>query len=139
LSYGKRWTQADIRDLQRKATTDADRKASRPEPKRSAPAPLESAREGKTRHPRKCLISIESRRVQLQDPDNGMEKWHVDALRYAGLISDDSTDEIEIRKWQTKVPHFAEECTVITLTEMPQISETEIAQIYSKTLNELKL
>jgi hypothetical protein len=83
--------------------------------------------------------SIESRRVQLQDPDNGMEKWHVDALRYAGLISDDSTDEIEIRKWQTKVPHFAEECTVITLTEMPQISETEIAQIYSKTLNELKL
>ena len=136
MGYGKRWTQADIRDLQRKATTDANREAPNPEPKRSAPAPLESAREGKARHPRMCLISIESRRVQLQDPDNGMEKWHVDALRYAGLISDDSTDEIEIRKWQTKVPHFAEECTVITLTEIPEISETEIAQIYANYHNE---
>lgn len=75
--------------------------------------------------------------MQLQDPDNGMEKWHVDALRYAGLISDDSTDEVEIRKWQTKVPHFADEITVITMTEMPQIDPTEAAQFYANTHNGL--
>lgn len=93
---------------------------------RDIQTPLAPAEVPQRRGPKKCLVRIESRRIQLQDPDNSVEKWHVDALRYAGLIPNDTADDIEIRKSQTKVHSKEEECTVITLTDVEELSTDRV-------------
>lgn len=70
-----------------------------------------------TRHPAQCLVRVESRRVRLQDPDNAVVKWHIDALRYAGVIPDDTSAHIQLSISQTKVATKAEEGTLIHLSK----------------------
>lgn len=114
--------------------------APRPEPERVTVAPLARAEQNQIRHTGKRLVRCQSRRVQLCDADNEIFKWHIDALRYAGIISDDSTAEIELQiAPQIKVGTFAEECVEITISELDDVTPEEAAQIYNKTLNELKL
>lgn len=95
-------------------------------------------------HPRKsegqgrARVVIESRRARICDADNLYCKAILDAIRYAGLIADDSPEHIELTVRQTKVKKKDEE-TVVMIQRIPEISATEAAQIYSKTLTELKL
>jgi hypothetical protein len=50
-----------------------------------------------TRHPRKRLVRITCFRARhLQDPDNGVYKWHIDAIRRAGLVDDDTAEAIQL-------------------------------------------
>ncbi len=56
----------------------------------------------------KLHIRFTSVRKRLCDPDNLAVKWLLDALRYAGVIGDDSPDKISLevtqRKARRKVP-----------------------------------
>jgi hypothetical protein len=67
-------------------------------------------------HSRKCFVRVVSYRCRLLDEDNLCEKYHVDALRYAGLISADSPDLCRIETTQQKVAAKADERTEITIT-----------------------
>jgi len=60
-------------------------------------------------------LRITSRRVRLLDPDNLFPKYLIDALRYEGLIPNDTTEDIILEVRQEKVARKKEEGTVIEL------------------------
>lgn len=62
-------------------------------------------------------VAITSYRCRLCDPDNLVVKWHVDALRYAGLLQDDSYQHIELTVRQEQVHHEIDERTEIELID----------------------
>lgn len=66
-------------------------------------------------NPTKFSVVVTSYRRRLLDEDNLVEKWHVDALRYAGILPADSPDQARIQVKQEKVRTKEEECTVITI------------------------
>lgn len=76
---------------------------------------LQGSSQNKTRHPRKCLVRVTCYRVRKQDPDNGVYKFHIDALRHAGLVDDDTADAIDLQVSQQKVQSRADERTEITI------------------------
>lgn len=80
-----------------------------PEPVATGPDASQARSAGRTR------VSIESRRCRLCDPDNLSVKAILDAMRYEGLILDDSPDHIELVVKQTRVPHRHLEQTIVTL------------------------
>jgi hypothetical protein len=63
------------------------------------------------------LVRIVSRRTRLLDPDNliGGCKYFIDTARYAGLIPNDSPEDIRLEITQEKVKHRPEECTFIEI------------------------
>ena len=61
-------------------------------------------------------VKISSYRVRLLDPDNMCVKYHIDGLRYAGIIKDDTAEDIEIFVHQQKVAKRKEERTEIEVT-----------------------
>jgi len=71
---------------------------------------------GETRNPAKFLVRIISYRRRLLDEDNLAEKYHVDSLRYASLLPDDSPLLVSIKPEQVKVKTEEEERTEIFLT-----------------------
>lgn len=85
-----------------------------PEPSFCAP-PLETGKveEGNSRLRH---VSIVSYRQRLCDPDGLCGKYHLDALRYAGVISDDSAKHITYSISQEKVFRKEDECTLISIT-----------------------
>lgn len=112
--------------------------APRAEPERVIGPPLESAKQDQVRHSGKRLVRCQSRRVQLCDADNEIFKWHIDALRYAGILLDDSTAEIELQiAPQIKVGTFTEECVEITIQELPDVTAQESATLYAKYHREI--
>ena len=66
--------------------------------------------------PRLRNISVVSFRRRLIDPDNLIVKYHVDGLRYCGIIQDDSAAHITIQVSQEKVSRKEDECTLISIT-----------------------
>ena len=58
-------------------------------------------------------VTVSSYRVRLLDQDNVCVKYHVDGLRYAGVIRDDTTNDIELFVRQYKVKTRQEERTEI--------------------------
>jgi hypothetical protein len=77
------------------------------------PSPHE-ATPSEARHPGRYLVCITSFRSRLLDEDNACEKYAVDALRYAGVIPEDSPGIAKIVWRQEQVPK-AEEITVIEI------------------------
>lgn len=69
--------------------------------------------QGQKGNPGRYIVRIESRRLRLLDEDNLAVKYHVDALRYAGVIPEDNAATCKIESFQTKVRTKAEEVTVI--------------------------
>lgn len=51
---------------------------------------------------RRFLVCVEAVRTRLLDDDNACAKWHVDLLRYAGVISDDCAGTTRIEVTQQK-------------------------------------
>ena len=92
--------------------------------KRKTPPPLTqppllheplSEVEGKEGDPSRMLVCIESCRTRLLDTDNlyGGAKFYCDFLRYAGVIPEDTEDQIELKVTQRKVRKGEEEKTII--------------------------
>ena len=49
------------------------------------------------------IVSIKAYRCRLLDEDNICEKYHIDALRYAGIIPEDDPGTVRIKTSQSKV------------------------------------
>ncbi len=60
-------------------------------------------------------VCVTSFRRRLLDEDNLCPKFHVDALRYAGLLPTDAPQAVTIQTRQEKVASAADERTEITL------------------------
>jgi Holliday junction resolvase RusA-like endonuclease len=64
---------------------------------------------------RVLLVRVTSIRKRLIDEDNLCEKYHIDCLRYAGLIPDDSPDKVRIQTTQRKAAKDEEERVIIEI------------------------
>lgn len=69
-------------------------------------------------HTGRCSVSIVSYRQRLCDPDNLVGKYFLDALRYEGVIKDDTAALIEYSIRQEKVASKEDERTVIIITPL---------------------
>ena len=97
----------------------ADSDAPTPQPKRSARTrslATVKAQEGDTRF---RVVRVKSFRVRLLDSDNLVPKWHIDSLRYAGILPSDAPDRARIETSQEKVGSKAEERTEIEILITP--------------------
>ena len=97
----------------------------KPLPDSSPPAPklecrqqdaLSKADAPEASHSGKCVIRVTSFRRTLLDEDNLCEKFHIDALRYAGVIPSDAPDLARIITTQKKVRTKDEERTEIEVS-----------------------
>jgi len=61
----------------------------------------------------RSVVSITSYRCRLLDPDNLCVKYHIDAIRLAEIIKDDTAEDIEIILRQVKTKTRKEEKTII--------------------------
>lgn len=66
------------------------------------------------------LVRVTSYRTRLIDTDNLVPKWHVDSLRYAGIIPSDAPDRARIETRQEKVSGKENERTEIEVMIVPQ-------------------
>jgi hypothetical protein len=78
-------------------------------PQPLATAPVQS--EG----PRRRVLCFTAYRTRLVDPDNNCFKWECDALRYAGILIDDTAAHVEIVTKQVKVRHRKDEGVEIVI------------------------
>ena len=85
------------------------------EPQRRARARSLAKGKAEERHPAFYVVRVKSFRVRLIDTDNLVPKWHVDALRYAGVLPDDAPDRARIETCQEKVRSKSEERTEIEI------------------------
>lgn len=76
------------------------------------PAPIEKE------NPIRCKVSVVSFRRRLLDPDNLCPKYHIDALRYAGVIADDTAKHLVFEVRQEKVNEKRSERTEITIERL---------------------
>lgn len=99
---------------------EARSEASRTQPKQRIGNAPHADSEVKASNPRKRLVRITCFRArQLQDPDNGIYKWHIDALRRSGLLDDDTAQAIRLEiQPEVKVATVAEERTEIIITPL---------------------
>jgi hypothetical protein len=82
--------------------------------RRDADAPSQTHQAQKI-NPGRLRVIVKSFRLRLLDEDNLAEKFHVDALRYAQVIPEDSPDKVSIIATQEKVKTETEERTEITI------------------------
>jgi hypothetical protein len=80
-----------------------------PEPEPVGPGPAKEA------YPGKYAVCVVSYRRRLLDEDNLCPKYHIDSLRYAGLLPSDAPDKATIKTSQVQVRTKAEERTVISI------------------------
>lgn len=81
------------------------------------PRPL-AARKAEKGHPRKFLVRVTSFRRRLLDEDNLCEKYHVDCLRYSGLLVGDAPGQARIVTSQEKVARKEDERTEIEISPL---------------------
>ena len=67
------------------------------------------------------LVRIESKRKRLLDEDNLCEKYHVDLLRYSGVIADDSPERTKIEVSQSKAKKGEQEMIAIEVFEITKL------------------
>lgn len=65
----------------------------------------------------RVLVRVTSVRTRLLDEDNLCEKYHVDLLRYAGIISGDEAGKTKIEVAQRKARKGEKEHTLIEVFE----------------------
>lgn len=107
------WTKDDLRAYELRRAVGNPIQS--PEPKRDpirSNHPKQNRREEKSAG--RSRVIIESHRARLCDADNLYVKALLDAIRYAGLIADDSPAHIELIVRQSKVKQ-AQEKTVVTI------------------------
>ena len=77
--------------------------------------PTLGAVQGKAVDSRPFLVLVEAVHSRLIDEDNLCEKYHVDLLRYAGVIPDDAPDTTKIEVTQRKAKKGETEKVTITV------------------------
>jgi hypothetical protein len=80
------------------------------QPARNEPLAQAQAEEGDTS---RCLVRVTSYRSRLLDEDNLVAKYHIDALRYAGVLASDAPQHTHIECRQVKVHKGQTEGTLI--------------------------
>jgi len=111
-----RWTKENLKAYEQRRNNKADRVVQSPKPECSfRDEPLGSA-PGKESHPTRFKVSIISYRKRLIDPDNLCPKYFIDALRYEGIITDDTAKHIVLEVRQEKTSSKYGEKTVIEIT-----------------------
>ena len=80
------------------------------QPARHEPLATAQAETGDTS---RCLVRVTSYRTRLLDEDNLVAKYHVDALRYAGVLASDAPQHTHIECRQVKVSKGQPEGTLI--------------------------
>ncbi len=88
-------------------------KGRNPKPKRAVRNDSLAKANRKEKNTGRIHIRLTARRKRLVDPDNLIFKYHIDCLRYAGAIPDDSERNVTIETKQEKVGENEE--TVIEL------------------------
>ena len=71
--------------------------------------------EGEAVYTGRVSIRVNSVRSRLIDPDNLCPKYFIDALRYAGIIADDTAEKVEYTISQRKKAKLEEEHTTIEI------------------------
>lgn len=112
----KRWPNASESFIARNLDAGSERTAAVPQPP-VRHEPLGSP-QAQAAYSGRIGVRIVSRRCRLLDPDNPCPKFHIDALRYLGLIRDDRPQDIALTVEQEKVGTKAEECTIIELSRI---------------------
>lgn len=72
----------------------------------------------KASNTKRYAVSFKIYRVRKLDPDNTLVKWHVDSLRYAGIIPNDTEESISLKIEQIKVKSYKDQKTVIEIEPM---------------------
>lgn len=111
----KKQSEANGRPTEQTAPTGDSVQSTSPKPEPSSGNPVECGLRDKKENIPKHVVRITCYRVSLQDPDNGIYKFHIDAIRHAGLIPDDTASEIQLIPLQEKVDTEAEERTEIEI------------------------
>lgn len=113
------WTEQQLNDyLTKRNQTGGKAPSSEPEQRHRNAPHADSA--PKASHPRKRIVRITCFRVREQDPDNGVYKWHIDAIRRAGLLDDDTSKAMRLEiQPEVKVDTFKEERTEIEILIEP--------------------
>lgn len=113
-----RWTEADLNRVTAKAgygqlgvCHQGGQQGSEPEPVVRC-QPVE-AKEDQGGGSAQFWVRIESIRKRLLDPDNLCPKYHIDCLRYAGVLPDDTAEAVRIETVQRKPRKGEEEGTLI--------------------------
>ena len=88
-------------------------KATDPQPQPAIIIGAVGKEEAEGRYIQRNLVRITSYRCRLLDPDNLCVKYHIDAIRLAKIIKDDTAEDIEIILRQVKTKTRKEEKTVI--------------------------
>lgn len=86
-----------------------------PKPKRRARHGSLAAGQTQGGYTGRFLVCVTSYRRRLLDEDNLVAKWHIDALRYAGILPSDAPGIAKIEVAQIKVKSKAEERTEISI------------------------
>jgi hypothetical protein len=98
-----------------KSFLEANSALSGPKPQRPLRHEQMAKAKGKKAVPRCRVLKITSYRRRLLDTDNLCPKYFIDALRYAGVIDDDTPKHLALQTQQEKVTHRCEEKTLIEL------------------------
>lgn len=98
---------------------------------------LPSARERTKKDRPRYVVRIESHRARFCDPDNLCGKFFVDALRYAGILPDDTAAIMDYSIGQQKAKK-GEERTEIKVTRVPEFTPQEAAEMYSKFFQQVQ-
>lgn len=113
LANKRRLEKLEQRPLQPPAENHDHLQGARSEPQPSPGPSLDAPGGHEAENLPKRVVRITCCRCRLQDPDNGFAKPFVDALRYLGVIPDDSAKDIEFVLRQKKVATEEEEQTEI--------------------------
>lgn len=95
---------------------DANRDPSGAEPEHGLGHGPLAAPQAQKKDTGKRAVRITSYRVRLLDPDNLVGKWHLDSLRYAGILSGDTAEDITYQISQKKVQKKVQEKTLIEIS-----------------------
>lgn len=98
---------------------DTDRRTPVAQPERGSGDGALAAAQAKEGDPAFYVVRVTSYRTRLLDTDNLVPKWHIDALRYAGILPADSPDCCQVITTQRKVAKRTEERTELTIERTP--------------------
>ena len=84
-----------------------------PKPQRPARHEPLAAAQVEAGNSKRYVVIVTSRRIRLLDEDNLIEKYHIDSLRYAGILPSDTPEACQIQVRQEKVAKKDQEETLI--------------------------
>lgn len=92
---------------------------SSPQPKCRTRSRTLAASQTEKGHPIRYVVRIESVRKRLLDEDNLCPKYHIDSLRYSGVLPSDAPGRCKIEISQRKPAKDEAEATILTIIIPP--------------------